>query len=269
VFEPGLPGSTRSVDDWNQTDKQWRLQLTARTDRAVDDQNFIGRTLNAQTANTLRMMEPPMAPTQEVAVSIDGQVSGQPVRLAQSLRETGGKQEFKVLVETKKDGEVTLTWPNLASIPKNIRARLIDVATTTSKDLRGSSGYTFNGTAGATREFKIQIEEGQGARPTIGNLIVTRPGNRSGGPGGSSPFTISYTLSAAATTTIRVLGASGKEVFTVTRGRADSAGEKSVTWNLKDNANRSVAPGTYQIELIATTPEGDNVRRVVPVTVIR
>lgn len=265
VFEEGVPGSTRSVDDWKQTDKQWRLQLVARTDRAVDDQNFIGRTVSTESANTLRMMEPPMAPTQEVSVSVEGQMNGQPIRLAQSLRETGGKQEFKVFVDAKKDGEVNLTWPNLASLPKNVRARLIDVATSTTRDLRGSSGYTFNATAGSSREFKIQIEEGITSRPTIGNMIVTRSNTRSM----NSPFTINYTLSAAATTTVRVLGTNGKEIFTITRGRSDSAGEQTLSWNLKDNANRSVAPGTYQIELIATTEDGDNVRRVVPVNVIR
>ncbi len=265
VFEPGLPGSSRSVDDWTQSDKQWRLNLVARNDRFADDQNYIGRAASAENANTLRMMEPPMAPTQEVALSIEGQLNGQPIRLAQNLRETGGKQEYKVFVDATKDGEVSLTWPNLSTLPKNVRLRLIDVATSTSRDLRGSSGYTYNATAGLTREFKIQVEEGIVNAPTIGNMIVTR----SSRVGNTAPFVINYTLSAAATTTIRVLGANGKEVFTVTRGRADSSGENSATWNLKDNANRSVAPGTYQIELIATTPDGDNVRRIVPVNVIR
>ncbi len=264
VFEEFLPGSSRSVDDWKQSDKQWRLQLVARTNKSVDDQNFIGRAVNTESANSLRMMKPPMAPTQEVSVSVEGQLNGQPTRLAQALRANGGKQEFKVFVEATKDGEVNLTWPNLASLPRNVRLRLVDTATSTSRDIRGSSGYTFNASAGTTREFKIQVEEGITSAPAIGNMIVTRSGKDR-----LSPFNITYTLSAGATTTIRVLGASGKEVFTITRGRADSAGENSATWNLKDNANRSVAPGTYQIELIATTAEGDNVRRVVPVNVIR
>lgn len=264
VFEPGLPGSTRSADDWIQSDKQWRLQIVARNDRAIDDQNFIGLAQSTANATNLRVMEPPMAPTQELAVSAEAVVNGQLTRLAQNLSDKPGKQEFKVLVNSTTEGEVHLTWPNLSTIPKNVRLRLVDEATSTSRDMRTSSGYTFNATANSTREFKVQMDIGGAVRAVIGNLVVTRSGRDR-----NSPFTINYTLSSAASTTIRILGNNGKEVFTVTRGRADNAGENSATWNLKDNANRSVAPGTYRVEIVATTSEGDNVRRIVPVNVIR
>ena len=266
VFEPGLPGSTRAAEGWSQSDKQWRLQLVARNNHSIDDQNYIGVVPNTETANNFRMMEPPMAPTQEIAVSVEGMLNGQPTRLAQNLSDKSGRQEFKVFVQSTKDGEVNLTWPNMSTVPKNVRFRITDVATNTSKDMRGSSGYTFSGTAGATREFKVQMELGGVTRAVIGNVVVNRTG---GGRAAGGPFQINYTLSSAATTTIRVLGSNGKEIFTVTRGRADNAGENSATWNLKDNANRSVAPGSYKIEIIATTPDGDNVRRIVPVNVIR
>jgi hypothetical protein len=264
VFSPGLPGSSRAADEWTQSDKQWRLQLVARTERAADDQNFIGVASSTANANNLRIMEPPMAPTQDIALSSEASLNGELTRIAQNLSEKAGKQEFKVTVQSVKDGEVNLTWPNISTIPKNIRLRLVDVATNTSRDMRTSSGYAFQATANSTREFKIQMDLGQGTKAVIGNMLVTRSGRAN-----NSPFNITYTLSAPATTTIRILGPSGKEVFTVTRGRADNAGENTATWNLKDNANRSVAPGTYRVEILATTAEGDNVRRIVPVNVIR
>ena len=264
VFAEFLPLSSRAADSWTQTEKQWRLNITARNDKSIDDQNFIGVAQSTENANSLRIMEPPMAPTQEIGVSVEGTVNGQITRMAQSLSEKQGKQEFKVMVKAEKEGEVNLTWPNMGTVPKNVHFRLVDVATNTTRDMRSSSGYTFNATAGSTREFKVQIESGAISKPTIGNVVVTRSGR---GPG--SPFNINYTLSASAQTTIRILGSSGKEVFTVTRGRADNAGENTATWNLKDNANRSVAPGSYKVEIIATNNEGENVRRVVPVNVIR
>jgi hypothetical protein len=264
VFTPGLPNSSRSVD-WTQSDKQWRLNLTARTDRSIDDQNYIGVVPNAETATTLRMMEPPMSPTQEVALSVEGQQGGLPISLAQNLSEKSGKQEFKVSVQAKKDGEVNLTWPNMSTVPKNVRFRLVDTTASTAKDMRSSSGYSYTATAGSTREFKVQVDVGGPAVAVIGNVLVTR----SKGRGEGSPFVINYTLSSAASTTIRILGGNGKEVFTVTRGRADAAGQNTAQWNLKDNANRSVAPGSYRMEIVATTPEGDNVRRIVPINVVR
>jgi hypothetical protein len=239
----------------------------ARTDSSIDDQNYIGVASSTESSNAMRMMEPPMAPTQQIGVSVEGQINGQITRLAQNLSDKTGKQEFKVQVQATKEGEVNLTWPNLSTVPKNVRLRLVDVATNTSRDMRSSSGYTFNATAGSTREFKVQVDVGGVSRPTIGNVIVNRPGGR--GPGGNSPFQINYTLSAGANVTVRILGSNGREVFTITRGKAAAAGENSETWNLKDNANRSVAPGTYRVEIVATTLEGDNVRRIVPINVVR
>ena len=206
-----------------------------------------------------------MAPTQDIAVSVETQVNGQATRLAQSLSDKQGKQEYRVLVQAKKDGEVNLTWPNMSTVPKNVRFRLVDTTASTARDMRSSSGYSYTATAGSTREFKVQVDVGVTSVPVIGNVVVTRSGDKSGG----SPFIVNYTLTAAASTTIRILGGNGREVFTVTRGRADAAGQNTAQWNLKDNANRSVAPGSYRMEIVATTPEGDNVRRVVPINVVR
>ena len=82
-------------------------------------------------------------------------------------------------------------------------------------------------------------------------------------------MTISYALSADALVSVRILSATGKEIYTVTRGRADDAGENTVTWALRDNANRAVAPGTYRVEILAETPNGERVRKIVPINVIR
>ncbi|HVL40044.1 MAG TPA: FlgD immunoglobulin-like domain containing protein [Fimbriimonadaceae bacterium] len=264
VFAEFLPGSTRSRSAWVQSDKQWRLALVARTNNSIDDENYVGQAATAADATRLRRMEPPMNPVQTLSVFIEGMVNGRSARLAQSLSDTAGRKEWKVVVQSTQPGDVTLTWPNLSTVPKNTRWRLIDVATNTVRDLRQTSGYTFTMNEAGTREFKIQVESGGVARPTIGNVLVARDGR-----GASSSFTITYTLSTSATTSVRILSGSGKEVYTATRGRADSAGENRVTWNLRDNANRAVAPGTYRVEILAEGEGGERVRKFVPINVTR
>jgi hypothetical protein len=265
VFEPFMPGSFRSTGPtWAQTEKQWRLQLVARTASWMDDQNFIGQAPNAGASKELRIMKPPMSPVQDVAVSIEDAIDGRPTRLAQALHDSSGRKEWKVMVDVKEPGSVTLTWPNMSTVPKNIRFRLIDTATNTTRDMRQTSGYTFEANEATTREFKIQVEPGTAQRAIIGNVVVSRPSRDA-----NAPFTISYTLSAEATTTVRILNSAGREVFAVTRGRSDSAGENTVTWALRDKADRAVAPGTYRVEIIAETETGDRVRSVVPINVIR
>ncbi|MEA2552848.1 MAG: hypothetical protein QOJ65_1024 [Fimbriimonadaceae bacterium] len=251
------------VDTWTNTDKQWRLQIAARTNDEIDDQNFVGVTTTAANAKLLAIYEPPLAPNQKLGVSILPNTPGQ-ARLAQSLSASTGSQQWTVSVQTKKAGEVTLTWPNMGSVSKGVQFRVVDVATGTSRDMRRTSGYTFNAEANTTRDFHVEARAGTASRAVIGNVVVSGDGRARGGA-----FTISYTLSADATTTVRILGAGGKEVYTATRGRADRVGENTATWAMRDNANRAVAPGTYRVEIIAETTDGERVRKIVPINVIR
>lgn len=264
VYAAFLPDSTRSRNDWVQTDRQWRLNLTARKGSAIDDQNFVGQANTVADATAHRRFEAPMSPTQKVGMFIDGTLNGKPTRLSQSLSETAGRKEWKVRVQTTEPGDVTITWPNLSTVPKNTRWRLIDTATNTTRDLRQTSGYTFTMSEAGTREFKLQAETGGVARAVIGNVVVARNGR-----GASASYTINYTLSTSATTSVRILSNSGKEVFTATRGRSDNAGQNQVTWTLRDNANRAVAPGSYRVEIVAEGEGGERVRKTAIVNVTR
>ncbi|MBX3119974.1 MAG: hypothetical protein KF784_12990 [Fimbriimonadaceae bacterium] len=267
VTLPGLPGSNRSSNNaipWQQTDKQWRLKLSARTNNSIDAENYIGVAKSQAEARNLTVFEAPMSPTQKVALSTEQMVNGQPTRMAQALIDNKAKREWKVFVTAQEAGEVVLTWPNVSTLPKNVRFRLTDVATGSTRDLKGSSGYTFNMAAAGSREFKLEALAAGAVNAVIGNVVATRPGR---GPG--DPLNITYTLSSDANTTVRILSGSGREIFTVTRGRSDRAGENTAVWTLRDNANRLVAPGAYRVEILAETEGGERVRKVVPINIIR
>lgn len=262
----GFAAATKSrASTFKQTDSQYRLMISARTRDEIDDQNFVGRATTSKDATALKIFEPPMGPKQNLGVSIGSDKPGE-TRLAQSLLATTGVMKWSVFVKSNKADQITLTWPNMSSVPKNVSFRLTDVATGTSRDMRRTSGYTFTTTDASTREFTIQAQPGTASKAIIGNVVVSQPGKARDK---SAPFTISYTLSADATTTVRILGAGGKEVFTATRGRADSVGENTATWALRDNANRAVAPGVYRVEIMAETSDGQRVRKIVPINVIR
>ncbi|HXH60193.1 MAG TPA: FlgD immunoglobulin-like domain containing protein [Fimbriimonadaceae bacterium] len=266
VMTPGLSGSGRAVDDgWRQTDRQWRLQLSAQTNDGADLENYIAYTSDPSKVDQLTIPKPPAPLDSPVEVVLEGTFNGQPnTSVAQAVTTQKSKTEWHVHVNAQKAGDVTLTWPNLSSIPRNVRAKITDLATNEVRDLRTVSGYTFFMSQPGSREFVVTLEQGGAVRPVIGNVVVSGSSRD-----GRSPMTISYALSADAVVSVRILSATGKEVFTVTRGRADNAGQNQVTWNLHDNANRAVAPGTYRVEILAETPSGDRVRRIVPINVIR
>ncbi len=265
VYVPGYPNASRSgADTFQQTAKQWRLQLVARNGDGIDSQNFVGLAKDAKAANALRSPKPPMAPQAKVELSISDEYNGKAVRAAAAFTDKLARKEWKVNVRSEQAGDVTVTWPNLASLPRNIRLKLADPATGVTKDLRVVSGYTFNMNAAGTRELTLTMEPSGSAKPVIGNVVVTRPSRDR-----NAAFSINYALSADALVTVRVLSGAGREVYTVTRGRADNAGQNAVTWAMRDNANRSVAPGVYRVEILAETPSGERVRKVVPVNVVR
>jgi hypothetical protein len=252
---------------WTQSDKQWRLQLAARTNSSADDFNYIGIANSATVAKKTVIEEPPIAPIDgAVSMAVEKDVNGQATRLAQSLSDKAGRQEFKVSVFAKDAGPVTVTWPNLSTIPKNVRVRLVDTATGETRDLRKVSGYRFDAASASTREFKIQVETGTVSRAVIGNVVVTR---NSRGTGGDTSIRLTYSLATDATTTVRILKANGTEVMTVSRGRADKAGQNEVVWNLMDQANRAQPPGTYRAEIVAEGQDGERVRKIVPIVINR
>ena len=262
VLEPFLP--KRSSSDWVQSDKQWRLQLAARNEQQVDSQNYVGVAKSAKDAKILRMNKPPVVPVAgAVSLSIRQDVNGQPTKLAQSLAEAPGRMSWDIDVYSKQAGNVTVTWPNLNSVPKSYQFRLVDLATGTTRNLRRASGYTFAAAERATRSFRLEAQPGSTERAMIGSIIATRSDRSS-----NSPLAISYTLASDATTTIRILRG-GQEVYVATRARADRAGENTVIWNLRDAANRAVAPGAYTVELTAESSTGDRVRKLYPVNIVR
>lgn len=265
LFQPFLPGSFRSpVTNANQTDRNWRLQLAARSSIGVDTENFVGVTSDRKKASSMSVPKAPQAPGAKLEMAVLDEYSGQTTRMAQAMTEKLGKNSWKVQVKAEEAGEVTVTWPNLGSLPRGLRAKLTDDVTGEKKDLRTTSGYTFKMAAAGTRTFTLTVEPGGSSKPVIGNVLV-QPAGRDN----NSPVVVNYALSADALVSVRILSSTGKEIYTVTRGRSDSAGENSVTWTLRDNANRAVAPGTYRVEILAETPGGERVRKVVPVNVIR
>jgi hypothetical protein len=262
VLEPFLPA--RAETGWTQSDKQWRLQLAARNDQTVDSQNFVGVAKSAKDAKILRLSKPPVVPVKgAVSLSISQNVNGQATKLAQSLADAPGRLSWNIDVYSKQAGNVTVTWPNLNSVPKNYQFRLVDLATGATRNLRRASGYTFSAEERATRSFRLEAQPGSADRAMIGSILATRS-DRSA----NSPLAISYTLASDATTTIRILRG-GQEVYVATRARADRAGENTVIWNLRDSANRAVAPGAYSVELTAESTTGDRVRKIYPVNIVR
>jgi hypothetical protein len=263
VFPPVfLPGTgprelPRSAVERPNSPNDWRLQIVARTARGADTQNFIG----IGTGRNVGDIEEPPAPLPERPVNLVILKPGTGAPLMQEIRPLANRQQFDLLVEAGAGEEVTLTFPNLNTVPHGYRLRLTDLNTGRTVDLRTTPEYRFVST-GRTR-LQITVERAARTGALITSVNVSSAGR------GANSVSISYVLADNAQTSIQILGSDGRTIATLQRGRAATRGVNTVSWNLRDDQGRAVPPGTYQVQVEARTEDGQTARAVRPLVLTR
>lgn len=260
VFLPGTGFGgiiIRSAEERPSLPNDWRLQIVARTARGADTQNFIG----ISTGRSAGDIEEPPTPLPERPVNLVILKSGTGTPLMQEIRAPANRQQFDLRVEAAPGEEVTLTFPNLNTVPQGYRLRLTDLNTGRMVDLRTTPEYRFVST-GRTR-LQLTVE-----RATRTGALITSVTVGSAGRGASS-VSISYVLADNAQTSIQILGPDGRTVANLHRSRAATRGVNTVAWNLRDDQGRAVPPGTYQVQVEARTEDGQVARAVRPLVLTR
>jgi len=76
---------------------------------------------------------------------------------------------------------------------------------------------------------------------------------------------IQFSLSAAASVTVRILNAAGRPVRTVCQARNCDAGTDLMLWDCRTDGGLSAPNGTYLVEMIAASPDGSRSRAITTV----
>jgi hypothetical protein len=182
--------------------------------------------------------------------------------LAQDVRPGARRaQRWEVEVTTDQpNAEVTLTWNQEMPVPKGARLVLTDTVTGAKISMLQQSAYTFRTDETSRRRFVIEFQPSRIGQLRITNIGVTRTrGNQ---------FSIQYALSGNANVQVQIQDASGKPVARLQSG-SRAAGLNSVTWNGRTDDGIAVPPGAYQVQIIATTEEGETARVVRPIVITR
>lgn len=243
----------------------WRLKLVARAGDSVDSTSAIGVDSRASDTYDSSDVEKPPSPGDYVSISFPhkdwGIDSGN--YLSDIRRSTGGKQTWEFDVDCdKKNTDVVLTWPTLSGVPKDYTLKMTDVDGSVTKFMRTTSSYKYNSGEGGVRRFKLVAEPRGNNMLTVSGLSV----NTSRAVGGA---TISYNLSADASTDVRIKSTSGRVVRSLAKGRGVTRGINSLTWNYRDETGDAVPAGSYLLEVVATTPEGEVAKTIRPFLVAR
>ncbi len=241
----------------------WALRLEARTQGLVDSANYIGMTTRA-ASDRLNSVPKPPKPSPYVSLGISKTDAPNGIGLyAQDLQAAGGTKTWDVVVNTDQpESDVVVSWPEVRSVPRNVRLTLSDKVTGQTIDLRQQSSFRFNtGRSVEPRSFVITAKPSSIAgRALITNLIVNpvRPAN-----GRSVPvYEINYSLNQDVKVEMSILSASGKMMATVGNTRAAAVGDNRAVWNGRDNAGRDLPAGLYVLQVRAITPDGEMTRSV-------
>lgn len=243
----------------------WRLKLVAKAGNAVDSASVVGVDSRASDAYDPSDVERPPSPGNYVSISFPhrdwGVNSGN--YLSDIRRSASGTYtwDFEVACDMK-NTDVVITWPTLSNVPKDYTLKMTDVDGNVTRFMSTTSSYRYNSGEGGVRRFKLVAEPRGSNRLSVSGLAI----NTTRAIGSAS---ISYNLSADASTDVRIKSTSGKTVRNLAIGKGVTRGINSLSWNYRDEAGEPVPAGSYLLEVVATTPEGEVAKTIRPFLVAR
>ncbi|NPV45761.1 MAG: hypothetical protein HPY69_02285 [Armatimonadetes bacterium] len=188
-----------------------------------------------------------------------GAQSGEYLTDVRSLGAHGHRWDFEVSCSLPRT-LVTLSWPQVSSLPRGIDPVLLDPATGRRSRMKAMPHYRFRtGAQGGRRRLAIET----GTVPL--SLTISGLSARSVGP----MATFTYALSLPACVDIEVRDSRGALVRVLAAGHTRSAGRHVVSWNTRDARGKAVRNGTYRVLISARDQQGSAARAAHTFTVRR
>lgn len=173
------------------------------------------------------------------------------------------KEWFMTVQGNVAERPVTVSWPSLEALPRDLVATLVDESTGERRYMRTTSSYTFSaGVQGVDRVLKIVVQP----RPASG-LVVS---GVSAAQNSQGTVALSYTLSTEAEVDVKIRNIAGRVVRQVQNAKLSSAGLNTTLWNGRNERGLAVPAGRYLCEITARSPLTGQAASVVhPLTVQR
>lgn len=251
-------GGTQITRSAKMSEGDWRVQLVARAGEAMDSDNYIG------VSDESLQVEKPAPLENYVHVQLLSPESKAP--LAVDVRRSAGAKQvytFEVLTDMP-NTPVTLSWPNLAKISRNVEMVLVDVDANVRRVMTTLPSYTYNsGANGGTRRFQVIVQPRVRTAAMISSVRVAQTRSV-----GSTRVQISYALSTDASVAVQITDATGKPIRALQAGQT-GRGVNNITWDGRNSAGVAVPAGAYMVRITATTEDGQTASVVQPIVLTR
>lgn len=245
------------------TGENWTMNLVAKVSDAVDSNSIIGIDSRASEGfDLLDVEEPPVLSNYVQLAFIHNDWANNSGRYASDIRTslgTGKTWEFNVTTDIP-NKKVAISWPGIASVPKNCRLSLEDLDSGNRVYMRTRNNYTYDsGATAGIRRFKLYAEPSDMGSLMITNVAISQTRG--------SSVSINYTISRDARVEVRVRDNRNKMIRKLGGNTTRAAGINSTTWDCVLDGGDQAPSGLYLAEIIATGPDGEVAKTVRPILV--
>jgi len=246
----------------------WMATLVASAGQATDTYNYFGVVSGATgLVSSMPIEAPPVAAGYVDLSFVDVSFNGTRLagRYATDVRPTPAeKLEWVVEVTTDLAGQpVTLTWPDLTSVPSGCRLTLTDLTTHETRALKTTSHYTFQPDESGRRRFRLAAETGREGSLAPQNFRIDTAGGR-------GAALVSFTLPQGALVDVEILAPGTQQVIrTLAQNRSAEAGLNTLTWEGTDEQGRPLPNGVYLGRLRVKAEDGQQVQSITRFTISR
>ena len=254
---------TRKIESKSSID--WRLQVAVVQGKLRDTDNTIGVAPSASEAfdNQVDAVKPPMVVgVDSVYLTVDGQVSGRSMGLADSIVGAKDDHRWAVSVKTSRGGSTILQWPSAGSLPRNLDLFVTDTVTGKRISVRSAGAYQFDAVAGGTRRFVFEAKTQSSGALAVSRVRTIPGATRSAG------YRFGITTTVATEINVDIQTVAGRSVRSLIT-RSVGMRESTVAWDGRDADGRDIPAGAYVVVVRATDSDGRVVTHRVPMTTIR
>lgn len=227
----------------------WLVPLVVSSGGARDASTWIGCAPAATDGFDagLDLLKPPPPGMDSIVYAASGDTGA----MAVDLRPAAADTAWSLTVMAPAGQQVRVDWPDLSTVPNDVRPVLVDPATGEQVYMRTAQGYEFTAREGA-RQLEVRLLGADGV------LSVSAPAARPAGAGAE----ISYTLSADAEVEVAVLNIAGRVVDTVVVGDMQSAGTQRVLWDGMSAQGTRAPAGMYVVVVKARAANGQQTQAI-------
>jgi hypothetical protein len=254
---------TRKIESKNSSD--WRLQVAVVQGKLRDTDNTIGVAPGASETfdNKVDAVKPPMVVgVDSVYLTVDGQVSGRSMGLADSIVGSKDDLRWSVNVKTSRAGSTLLQWPSAGQLPRNIDLYVTDTVTGKRISVKSAGAYQFDATAGGSRRFVFEAKTQSSGALAVSRVRTIPGATRSAG------YRFGITTTVATDIAVDIQTVSGRSIRSLVT-RSAGMKESTVAWDGRDADGRDIPAGAYVVIVRATDSDGRVVTHRVPMTTIR